>query len=148
MSNTKTHGQSEGAYQHETTLPGQQSSSRKTRWQLLRFAMVGAVNSSVSYASFLFLHWWLGFYLLASVAAYCVGVMVSFFLNRHFVFQAQKRAGQGAAFIVVNGASLLSSTALLYACVDGLGINVYLGQGMAMLVSMTVNFLGYRMVFR
>ncbi|MDP5254465.1 MULTISPECIES: GtrA family protein [unclassified Vibrio] len=136
----------------EEKHPDAKAEQKKADWlpwgQVLRFAMVGAINSSVSYVSFVLLHWWLGLYLLASVAAYGIGVMVSFFLNRHFVFQAQKRAGQVGAFIAVNGTSLLISTALLYVLVDGVGINVYVGQGVAMLSSMTVNYLGYRMVFR
>ncbi len=116
--------------------------------QKLRFAAVGGLNTAVSYFAFVTIFQLLDNYILASVLAYCIGVMCSFLLNRGFVFNSQHQKGQLIPFILVNLASLGASTLSLYLLVSGLHINAYIGQFFSIFVSMTMNYIGYQRIFK
>lgn len=116
--------------------------------QKVRFAAVGGLNTAVSYFAFVTLYQQLDNYILASVLAYCIGVMCSFLLNRGFVFNSQHQKGQFIPFILVNLASLGASTLTLYLLVTELHINAYIGQFFSIFVSMIMNYIGYQRIFK
>lgn len=116
--------------------------------QKLRFAAVGGLNTAVSYFAFVTIFQLLDNYILASVLAYCIGVMCSFLLNRGFVFNSQDQKGQLIPFVLVNLASLGASTLCLYLLVSGLHINAYIGQFFSIFVSMVMNYIGYQRIFK
>ncbi|MCE0494825.1 GtrA family protein [Vibrio salinus] len=115
--------------------------------QKLRFSVVGVINTVVAYLSFVILLYLLKYYLIASVLSSFIGMMVSFILNRRFVFRAAARKGQFIPFCVVNLVSISCSAGAVYIFVDVLNIYVYLAQAMSIGVSMVINYLGYRAVF-
>ncbi|RQW64390.1 GtrA family protein [Vibrio viridaestus] len=115
--------------------------------QKLRFALVGVVNTATAYLAFVILFHILDNYIAASVLSYIVGMLVSFVLNRGFVFKSSEKKGQFLSFCVVNLFSLGCSTGTLYLLVDTLGVYVYLAQALSVCVSMVVNYLGYRAIF-
>lgn len=56
-----------------------------------RFVLVGIVNTLVGYAIIMLLFHVMGLgYALSYFLSYMVGIIISFFLNRHFVFFSQK----------------------------------------------------------
>ncbi|WP_342609331.1 GtrA family protein [Vibrio tritonius] len=116
--------------------------------QKMRFVIVGGFNTAVSYLSFVAIYQQLHNYLLASVLAYCIGVLCSFLLNRGFVFNSQHQSGQFISFVLVNLSSLGASTLALYLMVTGLHLNAYIGQFFSIFVSMIMNYLGYQRVFK
>ncbi|SHF31818.1 GtrA family protein [Vibrio gazogenes] len=115
--------------------------------QTLRFALVGVLNTGASYILFVLLYQLLGYYIAASVLAYLGGMLISFMLNRGFVFKSTARRGQLLPFCLVNLSSLACSTGMLYLFVEQLAMFVYFAQVIAIGVSMTINYLGYRTVF-
>ncbi|MFE3882996.1 GtrA family protein [Streptomyces lydicus] len=56
--------------------------------QVMRFAMVGAVNTVTFYSSYLALHPWLP-YVLAYTAAFTLSMVGSFFLNTYFTYRTR-----------------------------------------------------------
>ncbi|WP_105900829.1 GtrA family protein [Vibrio gangliei] len=115
--------------------------------QKLRFGLVGLINTASAYLAFILIYQLSGRYLVASVLSYGIGMLISYVLNRSFVFQADKKTGQFIPFCLVNLTSLLCSTSVLYLLVEGFSMWVYLAQVLAVGVSMVVNYLGYRQVF-
>lgn len=114
----------------------------------MRFLIVGGFNTAVSYLSFVAIYQQLHNYLLASVLAYCIGVLCSFLLNRGFVFNSKRKSGQFLPFLLVNLSSLGASTLTLYLLVTGLHLNAYIGQFFSIFVSMIMNYLGYQRIFK
>ncbi len=115
--------------------------------QKVRFALVGVINTVTAYLAFIALYQITQQYILASVCSYFIGMMVSYVLNRSFVFKQPKRDGQFLPFCMVNLTSLACSTGILYLLVDHLGVYVYLAQIVAVSASMVINYLGYRTIF-
>ncbi len=132
-----------------TVKPAKKASSwiSPSLWQKIRFAMVGVINTLTAYVAFIALYQITHRHILASVLAYFIGMMVSYALNRSFVFKQPKRSGQFVPFCVVNLTSLACSTGILYLLVDHFGMYVYLAQVFAIGASMVINYLGYRTIF-
>jgi putative flippase GtrA len=64
--------------------------------QLLRFAIVGGLNSAITYGIFLFFLG-LGFhYQVALFFEYCFGITLGYFLNSHWTFGRQKNTSTTA----------------------------------------------------
>ena len=113
---------------------------------LARFSLVGLVNSAIGFAIIAILD--LGFHVrpaLANALGYLVGVSISFFLTRNFVFRDQARmAGQAWRYgLAMTAAFLLNQLMLLVAGrVLGAGAAAHLGAQLAGLATYTVtNFL-------
>jgi putative flippase GtrA len=116
--------------------------------QKLRFGLVGGLNTLVSYLAFVAIYQWSSDYIASSVLAYLIGMLVSFTLNRVFVFKSTAQKGQFLAFCCVNLTALACSTLVLHMLVSLVGISVYVAQVLTIGVSMVINFLGYRAVFK
>lgn len=115
--------------------------------QKIRFALVGVLNTVTAYLAFIAIYQVSERYLIASVLSYFVGMMVSYALNRTFVFNSDKKGGQFLPFCIVNLTSLACSTGTLYLLVHYGNVHVYVAQALAVCVSMGINYLGYKKVF-
>lgn len=115
--------------------------------QKLRFGLVGGINTVSAYLAFIAIYHLSDRYIVSSILSYLVGMLVSYTLNRSFVFKSDKKAGQFIPFCLVNLTSLGCSTAVLYVLVQYGGFVVYFAQVLAIGVSMVVNYLGYQKVF-
>lgn len=115
--------------------------------QKLRFSVVGVINTAIAYLTFVILLYLLKYYLVASVLSSFFAMIVSFMLNRRFVFRSTAGKERFIPFCIVNLVSISCSAAAVYIFVDILDIYVYLAQAMSICVSMVINYLGYRAVF-
>ncbi|AGH82370.1 hypothetical protein PCNPT3_12170 [Psychromonas sp. CNPT3] len=115
--------------------------------QKIRFATVGVINTVVAYLAFMIFYELSARYLISSIFSYFIGMIISYALNRTFVFRSKKEKGQFIPFCVVNFTSLAISTVTLFLLVHYAMLHVYLGQGLAVCVSMGINYLGYKIVF-
>jgi len=121
---------------------------RGPEYQLLKFSAVGLLNTGLHYAVFLVLLR-LGHlnYLVASALGYCTGLVNSYLLNRRWTFESRdpKRHLEFGRFVAVNMAALGLNSTVLYGCVSQLGLRPEVGQGIALVISLGVNFLGNRL---
>ncbi len=76
--------------------------SHKTFKQLIKYAVVGILNTLVTLISFWFLNTCIEFsYGISNAIAYVLGVINSFVWNRTWVFKAHNNIGREAALFVV-----------------------------------------------
>lgn len=120
----------------------------KERNKMVKFALVGVVNTGVDFAIFMLLVYALGVPAwLAQIASYAGGVANSFWLNRRWTFRA---AGSGShwreamRFAAVNGASFLAATAVLIGLHQGFGWSPAAAKAASIAFSMAVNYAGSR----
>lgn len=116
-------------------------------FQFLRFCAVGLTNTAVDFASFYLLTLGGIPYLMAQVLSYSAGVANSFFGNRKWTFKVKGRANvpEAARFIMVNGLSLLTSSALLFVLQNVYSSDLWLSKLAATGCGFIVNFMGSRL---
>jgi len=122
--------------------------------QLVRFGLVGALNTLLTYA----VYWLLlragldgGMAWLAWLLSYLLGMGCSLALNTRWTFAQREplSGGQVFRFVLVNLASLAVSTAMVALMTRGLGWEERLSGLLATPFSLAVNFAGNRLfVFR
>jgi putative flippase GtrA len=113
--------------------------------QLVRFSVVGGLNTALHFVIFVVLFRALGVpMLLASGVGYCTGVINSYFMNRNWTFKAQGAPNRAEflRFSLVNAAALGLNLAVLKACSGSVGLLPELAQAVAIVVSLATNFLG------
>lgn len=91
---------------------------------VLKFALVGVLNTVVDFLVFQLLNLTLGWTYLAQVIGYSAGVLNSYFWNSRWTFRKehQRSAREAAAFVVVNLVSLGVSLGVLWLCRNPFGI--------------------------
>jgi putative flippase GtrA len=122
-----------------------------SRTQLIRFGLVGACNTLIDFAVFFILTALMVPLALAQTGSYLAGVLNSYYMNRRWTFQTKRGCSikEGAAFLLVNGASLGLSALLLILLHDWLDYSLLLSKGAATMGSMAVNYMGSRyLVFK
>ncbi|TYS69788.1 GtrA family protein [Sutcliffiella horikoshii] len=109
--------------------------------RLLKFGTVGVFNTLITFASFTILYY-LGLnYLVANVIGYCLGVLNSYYWNKRWVFQDnRKRASIFYKFIAVNVLTLGVQTLFLFLLVNKLGLQPVLANLVAIGASLFINY--------
>lgn len=125
----------------------------KERMKMVKFALVGVVNTGVDFAVFVLLVYALGVTAwLAQIASYACGVANSFWLNRRWTFRAAGSGGhwrEALRFAAVNGASFLAATSVLIGLHEGLGWTPAAAKAASVCFATIVNYVGSRYwVFR
>ncbi|WP_274559374.1 GtrA family protein [Streptomyces spiramyceticus] len=87
------------------------------RRQLVRFALVGVVNTGTYYACYLLLLPWLP-YVAAHVVAFAVSMTGSFFLNCRFTYNTRPTWRKFLLFPLTNAANFVITTSGVYLLVD------------------------------
>jgi len=124
----------------------------KTVKELMKFACVGLLNTFVDWVSYLLL----GFLVMphgpvaAKAISYSLGIVNSYFLNRHWTFGSLGRVGaEFPQFVISNAAGLVLNTAVMYASLQYLHTPRPTGVVLATLASFALNFfICRRSVFR
>jgi putative flippase GtrA len=114
---------------------------------LLRFSVVGVINTAVDFGVFFVLSLGMIPYLLAQLISYSAGVINSYFLNRRWTFKVKHKPDrlEVVRFIFVNGISLLVSSSLLFMLRDIVHINIMLSKIAATVGGVVVNYTGSRL---
>jgi len=110
--------------------------------QFLKYGVVGASNTAITFAVYV-IAVKLGMqYLLASTLGYLIGSVNSYLLNRHWTFRAQDapRGSSASRFAVVQAAAIGSNLGLLYLLVSGLRIEKILAQAIVTILVLSVTF--------
>ncbi len=98
--------------------------AKKTIWQMMKFAIVGVLNTLVDFAVFQTLNLVFGWVYLAQVLGYSFGVINSYLWNSNWTFREQRTRSirEMSMFLLVNLASLGVSLGMIWLCREVLGI--------------------------
>lgn len=91
-----------------------------TAWQVLRFGLVGVVNTGTYYGLYLLLGLWLP-YVAAHVAAFALSMVGSFFLTSYVTYRTRPTWKKFLLFPLTNAANFVITTVGVYVLVDLLG---------------------------
>ncbi len=120
--------------------------------QLIRFALVGILNTAIDFGVFSLLALIFRINPVAShIVSYSCGVLNSYFFNRRWTFQRKEtaHAAEFAQFVLVNLISLGVSSLVLYLLEEQAGLHIFVSKAGATLCSMVINFIGSKiLVFR
>ncbi|MGW1766827.1 GtrA family protein [Streptomyces sp. NPDC002073] len=90
--------------------------------QILRFALVGGVNTATFFAFYLLLHPWLP-YFAAYTVAFLLSMVGSFFLNTYFTYRTRPTWKKFLLFPLTNVTNYVIQSAGLYALVAWAGMD-------------------------
>ncbi|OEJ26532.1 sugar transferase [Streptomyces agglomeratus] len=115
------------------------------RRQLVRFALVGVVNTGTYYACYLLLLPWLP-YVGAHVLAFALSMTGSFFLNCRFTYNTRPTWRKFLLFPLTNAANFVITTAGVYLLVDVLRLNSTYAPLIAAAAAIPITFVVSRMI--
>ena len=98
--------------------------TKKTLWQMAKFAIVGVLNTMVDFAVFQTLNLTLGWVYAAQVLGYTAGVINSYLWNSNWTFREQRTRSlrEIVLFIAVNLVSMGVSLGVIWLCREVFGI--------------------------
>jgi putative flippase GtrA len=117
---------------------------------LLRFIIVGCINTSIDFFTFVLCNGLFGLDKFISQAlGYSMGMANSFTLNKLWSFENKTSSynilHQLSRFIIINTLSLGVSLLGLKAINDNYGVNIYLSKLMVTAIAQAVNYFGYKL---
>ena len=98
--------------------------AKKTIWQMVKFAIVGVLNTLVDFAVFQTLNLTLGWVYAAQVLGYTFGVINSYLWNSNWTFRKERTKSfrEMSLFLLVNILSLCVSLGVMWLCREVLGV--------------------------
>jgi putative flippase GtrA len=126
--------------------------SKDTFWKFVRFSVVGFINTAASYLAF-FILLEVGHvpYLLSSILAYLLSILISYIGNKYWTFKTSATAlhVEFIKFFILNMIGLAINTALMAFLVEIFNVHPLVAQILAMAVVIFYNFFGSKhWVFR
>ncbi|MEU8522121.1 GtrA family protein [Streptomyces sp. NBC_01216] len=109
-------------------------------WQVVRFALVGVVNTATYYGLYLILTLWLP-YLAAHVLAFAFSMVGSFFLTSYFTYRTRPTWRKFLLFPLTNAANFVITTVGVYLLVDVAGLDSRPAPLIAAAAAIPVTFL-------
>lgn len=98
--------------------------AKKTLWQMVKFAIVGVLNTLVDFAVFQALNLLLGWVYVAQVIGYTCGIINSYLWNSNWTFREQRTRSlrEIVLFVLVNLVSLGVSLGVIWLCREVFGM--------------------------
>ena len=115
------------------------------RHEIVRFLLVGAINTLLTYLLYLLLLTFLGYQTAYSIT-YCAGIALSYFLNIHFVFKKRVSLASFLKFPAVYVIQYALGAAMLWLLVSTAGIPPSLAIIGVIIVTIPVTFLASRFI--
>lgn len=120
--------------------------------QFILYNIVGLINTLVDFGIYSAVYFFTMQSMVSQTAGYLAGVICSFCLNLGITFREEKSGSllvQAASFLLVNLVSLGASLGLIHLLTSYLGLNGYLAKVPTMLITLLINYFGYKLlVFR
>jgi putative flippase GtrA len=111
--------------------------------QFVKYGVVGASNTVLTFATYSVLVVWIGVpYLVALVVGYLPGALNSYLLNRHWTFGAGhlSHAHTGTRFAIVQGCAIVVNFGALYVLVDEFHVEKILAQAILTVPVVAITF--------
>lgn len=116
--------------------------------QLIKFNMVGVLNTLVDFLIYILLFSLGVHYLIAQIAAYAAGMTNSYFFNRYWTFAqagtTAKGAGAMVKFAIVNLVTFGLSLLFLFLLGEKAGLHPFVGKVLVVGMTMVLNFTGMK----
>jgi putative flippase GtrA len=114
---------------------------------LLKFGLVGLLNTGIDYGLFLLLAAAGVPYLFAHVCSYTAGLLNSFIWNKFWTFRATRRFsfGEAVRFLLVNLAALAAAGGVLALGMEVFRFPEFVSKALALPFSLGINYLGNRL---
>lgn len=113
----------------------------------LRYALIGAGNTTVCFLLMALGFYWGWNYLLSTGFAYGITILMSFFLNLIFTFRAQGAIGRRLIlFLILNGCNILVVEGIEYVLIECAYVYQYLAIMIGMLWYIITGFIMNRQI--
>ncbi|RSL28764.1 GtrA family protein, partial [Salibacterium salarium] len=97
---------------------------KRTRQEFIRFIVVGVINTTHYYISYLILHEILGIhYMTAHITGFLISFIISFFLNAYFTFEIKPTWSKFLQFPFTQAFNIIASSICVYMFVELFGID-------------------------
>jgi putative flippase GtrA len=111
---------------------------------VFRYILSGLLNTAIGFAVILscmsILSWTP---LLSNVTGYAVGIVVGFFLHKHFTFRSDVSVTRGGfLYLPVVVVAYLSNVVTLLLCLNVLGLNAYVAQVLSIGTYLAIGYIG------
>ena len=106
--------------------------------KFLKYFLVGIINTSITYPAFILLSNIID-YTLAIIIIFPLGVLLSYFLNKKFVFTKEK--GSMVVFFIVMTTMFLTNFLTTWILVEFVNIIKEISQGIAICMAFMVHYL-------
>ncbi|MGW5423130.1 GtrA family protein [Streptomyces sp. NPDC003943] len=94
----------------------------RTTWQVVRFGLVGVVNTGTYYGLYLLFGRWVP-YIVAHVLAFALSMVGSFFLTSYFTYRTRPTWKKFLLFPLTNAANFVITTVGVYVLVGLVGVD-------------------------
>ncbi|MGW6565292.1 GtrA family protein [Streptomyces sp. NPDC054975] len=108
--------------------------------QIVRFGLVGGVNTATFYGCYLLLHPWMPYFAAYSIA-FVLSMIGSFFLNTYFTYRTKPSWKKFALFPLTNVTNYLVQSVGLYALVTWAGMDDRIAPLVAAVVAIPFTYL-------
>ncbi len=123
---------------------------RRLLWQFARFLVVGLFSFAFDYGLFFVLFHYFGVqYLVASTISFSLSLVLNYFLTLRFVFEAKPGRNVVKEFAIYIGLNIIAlglNQLILFATVDGLGMDPLVGKLVATAVVLVYNFISRKLL--
>jgi putative flippase GtrA len=122
-------------------------------YQVIRYIFAGCVaTGSNLIILFIFVHYFKLWYLSGAIVSFCCAVVISYLLQKFFVFKDYERTGihkQFLNFFIYNIVMLGTNTLLMYFFVDIISIWYLLAQAISAVIIACINYIYFnKIVFK
>ena len=116
--------------------------------QVVKFGLVGAINTVFTLALILLLEKIMGLsYLIVNPISYLLPTISSFYFNKKWTFRSKGKVHrEGFFFFAVIGVAWLFQYCFLFLVVEQFGIDSFVAQVAGMIIFTGINFLGQKFV--
>lgn len=119
---------------------------KKIPTQVIKFIIVGSLNTTLSYILFFVLiHFFNLYYPVSLFFAYCFGIVHSYIWNKLWTFKStKKKRTEIVKFVLVNVVTYFTNLFILYILIDVLRNSPEISQMIALVIVVVINFLGFK----
>ncbi|RDU63191.1 GtrA family protein [Helicobacter sp. MIT 14-3879] len=102
------------------------------KYSLIKYLLVGVVNTIFGYIIIFTLMYFKVSPEIANFIGYCCGVILSYFLNKHFTFESKNsHKNDFSKFVFLMTIAYLINLIILIICYRSFGVNKYISQVIA-----------------
>ncbi|MBL4266466.1 GtrA family protein [Vibrio fluvialis] len=113
---------------------------------IFKFSIVGVINTLVSYIIFITLNYITQREFFSLSVAYIIAMLISYLLNKKFVFKANEK--KVIEFVFINVAMLSLNSFMLFFLNKYFELDVEISQAVCVLVISVLNFFIYSHIFK